>query len=460
MDALIKNSLHTVKIDGYSAEGHGVARIGGQAVFIKGAIAGETCEVKVLKALKSLAYAKLERILEPSPHRAVPLCPSFGKCGGCDFLHMDYDEELRQKKLRVEDSFARIGGLSLKLSAIHGAPYTEGYRNKAVYAVGMKDGKAAAGFFRGRSHDIVTAERCLIQTEASDRAAAAVCRWIDGSGASVYDEKTGLGLVRHIFVRSSFSTGQTAVCLVASSKRLPKVEYLIDTLISSCPSVSSIVLNINKKPGNTVLGEKFITLWGADYIEETLLGLKFRLSPASFFQINPVQAEILYSKAVELSDAGPDSTVLDLYCGTGTISLVLAGKAGRVIGVEVVPEAISDARENAKANRVKNAEFICGDAASAADELKDRGITPDAVVVDPPRKGLTPELIGTIAAMSPERVVYVSCDPATLARDLKLFEVLGYRAALAEAVDMFPRTAHVESIVLMTKCGYEGKQGR
>ncbi len=450
MEALAKNSLHTVKIDGYSAEGYGVARICGQAVFIKGAISGEVCEVRVLKVLKNLAYAKLERIVEPSPHRVSPLCPVFGKCGGCDFLHMDYEEELRLKKLRVEDSFARIGGLDLKLSGIYGAPHITGYRNKAIYAVGRKDGKAAAGFFRGRSHDIVTAERCLIQTEASDRAAAAVCRWIDSSGASIYDEKAGLGLVRHIFVRSSFSTGRAAVCLIASSKKLPEAGRLIDALVSSCPEISSIVLNVNKKPGNTVLGDEFVTLWGSDCIEETLLGLKFKLSPASFFQINPVQAERLYEKVLEISEADKTSSVLDLYCGTGTISLILSRTAGRVIGVEAVADAIADARENACANGITNAEFICGDASEAAEELRKRGVTPFVVVVDPPRKGLTPPLIETIASMSPDKVVYVSCDPATLARDLKQFGALGYRAMRAEAFDMFPRTAHVECVVLMT----------
>jgi 23S rRNA (uracil1939-C5)-methyltransferase len=451
MDALTKNSLHSVKIEGYSADGSGVSRIDGQVVFIKGALRGETCEIKIVKALKNMAYAIIEHIIEASPHRIAPSCSAFGRCGGCDFLHMDYEEELSLKRQRVDEALCRIGGLDLGVSDMHGAPEIEGYRNKAIYAVGTKYGKALTGFFRERSHDIVPVNRCLIQTEASDKAAAALCRWIDKFGISVYDEATGKGLIRHLFVRTAFGTKQMSVCLVAAASNLPYTEELVSEVLSACPETASIVLSLNKKPGNTVLGEKFKTLWGQDHIEETLCGLKFKLSPKSFFQINPVQAENLYTKALDFAAADKSSTALDLYCGTGTISLVLAKKAGQVIGVEAVAAAVSDARENAEVNNMKNVEFICADAAEAAKELKKRGVTPSVIVVDPPRKGLTPELIETITAMSPERVVYVSCDPATLARDLKHFATLGYNAERAEAFDMFPRTAHVESIVLMTK---------
>jgi len=451
MDTLMKNSLHTVRIEGYSADGSGVARIGGQVVFVKGAINGELCEIKILKSLKNLAYAKIERIIEHSENRTAPVCPGFGKCGGCDFLHMDYEEELSLKKQRVQDALTRIGGLTLPVSAIHGADTTEGYRNKAIYAVGINDGRAVAGFFRERSHDIIPVTRCYIQTKVSDLAAAAVCRWIDEHEISVYDEQTGKGLIRHIFVRAAFGTDQMAVCIVAASEKLRAVDALIDAIRTACPRVTSIVLSVNKKPGNTVLGDRIKTLWGSDYIEETLCSLRFRLSPRSFFQVNTSQAETLYSKVLDFADFDNVCTVLDLYCGTGSISLVLAQNVKNVIGVEVVPEAVSDARENAKANNITNAEFICGDAAKAAIELKTRGITPSVVVVDPPRKGLDPALIDTIGGMSPERVVYVSCDPATLARDLKLFAERGYTAVRAEAVDMFPRTAHVECVVLITR---------
>lgn len=455
---LTKNSLHTVSIDGCSADGSGVARIDSQVVFIKGAIPGETCEVKIVKVLKNLAYARIENIIEMSEHRIEPACASFGKCGGCDFLHMDYEEELRLKRQRVDDALSRIGGLNLSVSEIHGAEATESYRNKAIYAVGIKDGKAVAGFFRERSHDIIPAPRCLIQTEASDRASAALCLWIDRFGIQVYDEQTGKGLIRHIFVRTAFRTGQMSICVIAAGGKLPHTDELIAEFRKACPNVTSIVLSVNKKPGNAVLGDKFSTLWGEDYIEEILCGLRFKLSPRSFFQIYPDQAEKLYAKAVELSSAESNvGTIIDLYCGTGTISLILAQKAGSVIGVEAVAEAISDAQENAKANGITNVEFICGDAAAAADELKKRGVSPSAVVVDPPRKGLTPGLIETIAEMSPERVVYVSCDPATLARDLKLFDSLGYKSKYAEAFDMFPRTSHVETVILMTNSGLKGK---
>lgn len=446
MDLLLKNSVHTVKIEGYSADGSGVARINGQVVFVKGALSGELCEIKILKALKNLAYARLEKVIEPSEQRVEPGCGNFGKCGGCSFLHMDYSEELMFKKQRVEDAISRIGGLALPVSEIHGSKHTEAYRNKVIYAVGTQDGKAVAGFFRERSHDIIPVSRCLIQTPESDAAAAAVLSWINDFGISVYDERTGLGLIRHIFVRTAFGTGQMAVCIVASSQKLSHVDALIAEIRKTCPNASSIVLNVNKKVGNTVLGTKFVTLWGADFIEDTLCSLRFKLSPRSFFQINPPQAEKLYMKALEFADLDPESTAIDLYCGTGTISLVLARRCGHVIGVETVPEAVSDARENAEKNGISNAEFICADASAAAQELKTRGITPDVVVVDPPRKGLEPELIETIAEMSPKRVVYVSCDPATLARDLKLFSGNGYTPLRLEAFDMFPRTSHVETV--------------
>lgn len=447
MDLLLKNSQYTVKIEAYSADGSAVARIDGQVVFIKGALRGELCEIKIVKVLKNMAYGRLENVIEPSPHRISPSCNVFGKCGGCDFQHMDYEEELSLKKQRVDDAFERIGGLALRVSAMHGAPAIESYRNKAIYAIGMKDGKAVAGFFRERSHDIVPINRCNIQSEAADKIAAVLCRWIDKYSISIYDEGTVRGLIRHLFVRTAFNSGQIAVCIIAAGNSLPNSKELVSDILGVCPEVSSIVLGVNKKPGNTVLGDRFIKLWGSDYIEEALCGLKFKLSPKSFFQVNPAQAENLYEKSVEFACAGEGETALDLFCGTGTIALILAKKAGFVFGVEVVPEAIADAKENAAANSMKNVEFICGDAALASLELKKRGVTPTSVIVDPPRKGLTPELIETIAAMSPERVVYVSCDPATLARDLKQFEALGYRAERAEAFDMFPRTAHIECCV-------------
>ena len=449
MELLSKNSVHAVRVEGCSSDGSGVARINGQVVFIKGALRGELLEVKILKALKNLAYAKIERIIEPSPHRIEPACESFGKCGGCAFLHMDYAEELELKLRRVEDAFSRIGGFDLKVSAIHGAERTEGYRNKVIYAVGRQNGRAVAGFFRERSHDIIPVERCLIQSPDADAAAAAVCRWIDKFDVSIYDEGTGRGLMRHIFVRKAFGTGQTAVCLIATA-RLPHTDALVQELKEALPDVTSIVLCINKRAGNAVLGDKFITLYGEAYIEDTLCSLRFKLSPRSFFQINPPQAERLYLKALEYAAPASGGTAIDLYCGTGTISLVLASKCGHVIGVETVAEAVSDARENAEKNNVSNAEFICADAAEAALTLKARGVVPEVVVVDPPRKGLALGLTDTIAEMSPARVVYVSCDPATLARDIKLFAAAGYVPVRAECYDMFPRTPHVETCVLLS----------
>jgi 23S rRNA (uracil1939-C5)-methyltransferase len=451
MAELVKNSIHTVTIDGYTSSGDGVARIEGRAVFVKGGIHGEHCRIKILKVSKTAIYAKIEQLLEISPHRMVPLCPVFGKCGGCALMHMDYGEELSMKQNRVQEAFTRIGGIDLKLDGIIRADCTEGYRNKAIYAVGWADGGIRAGFYRPRSHDIVPAEHCLIQADVSARAAGAVLRWMEQTGAAPYDPKTCTGTVRHIFCRSGFASGQAQITIVSSSTRLPKTDLLIRQISSACPEVCSIVLNVNKTRGNTVLAGDFITLWGTDYIEDILCGLRFKLSPRSFYQINHAQAQRLYDKAIEYAELSGRETILDLYCGTGTITLCLARRAGRVIGAEIVESAIADAQANARANNITNAEFICADASAAAEQLQTAGLRPDVVVVDPPRKGLAEDVITTIAAMAPDRVVYVSCDPATLARDLRRFALAGYTAVKAEAVDMFPHTPHVECVTLMSR---------
>lgn len=452
MTELKKNKTLTVTIEGYTSEGDGVAHAeDGRVIFVKGALLGETCQVKILKDAKSIIYAKTEQILTPSANRIAPACANFGKCGGCDLLHMAYDEELRFKQRRVEDALRRIGGLNVPLTGIIGADNIENYRNKAIYSVGKVEGRAVTGFFRERSHDIVPTEQCLIQAEVSDRAAAAVRHWMDRYAVPAYNETLRTGIVRHVFCRYAFATKKALVTLVSFERHIPHPEALVEEIRQRCPEAAGVVLNVNKTRGNTVLAGEFLTLWGDDHITDVLCGLHFKLSPRSFYQINSAQAEKLYGKALEYAGLTGTETVLDLYCGTGTITLVMASKARRAIGAEIVEAAIEDAKKNAALNGIVNAEFICADAGDAAKSLRDSGAMPDVVVVDPPRKGLAPDVIETIATLSPARVVYVSCDPATLARDLKLFEPLGYKAMEATAFDMFPRCAHVETVVWMSR---------
>jgi 23S rRNA (uracil1939-C5)-methyltransferase len=451
MAEIKKNAVFTVTVEGYTHEGDGVAHIDGRVVFIKGALSGEQCEIKILKDGKNIVYARLEKLLAPSPSRIAPQCPNFGKCGGCDFLHMDYAEELRLKLRRVEDALRRIGGLNVKVTGIVGADSIVNYRNKAIYAVGKSEGRAITGFFRERSHDIVPTEKCLIQTDVSDRASAAVRRWMDRYCVPAYNEELRSGVVRHVFCRYAFAVKKALVTVVSYEKTLPHPEALVGEIRRRCPETAGVVLNVNRTRGNTVLTGEFLTLWGDDFIVDELNGLKFKLSPRSFYQINSAQAEKLYGKALEYAALTGSETVLDLYCGTGTITLIMAGRVKYAVGAEIVEAAISDAWENAAMNGIENVDFIYADAGDAARELKTKGVLPDVVVVDPPRKGLSPTVIDTVSDLSPARVVYVSCDPATLARDLKIFETKGYKAVEATAFDMFPRCAHVECVVLMSK---------
>ncbi len=445
---LKKNQIHEAEIVSWSSEGAGVCRIGGRAVFVPGAIPGERWAVRILKATKTAVFGKGEKLLIPSPDRIEPDCPHFRKCGGCALRHISYDAELRFKLERVNEAYKRIAGLNLTASEIIGAEDTERYRNKGIYAVGEGP---VRGFFRPRSHDIIPIERCLIQDEASDRAVKAVCDFMAEHNIPAYNEQSGKGLVRHIFTRFGRTSRELQVTVVTAGGFGGNTVALTEAIRKACPECVSIVLNVNRSKGNTVLAGDFYTLWGSDTITDTLCDLKFELSPRSFYQINPTQAEKLYYKALEYASPDRKGLILDLYCGAGTISLCLARGCEKVIGAEIVPEAVENARMNAERNGITNAEFICADAGEAAAELLSRGERPDAVVVDPPRKGLSPEVIEAVCGMEPDRVVYVSCDVATQARDLKIFADKGYTATRATAVDMFPRTPHVETVVCLTR---------
>ena len=447
MDRLHENQIYTGTVEGYSSEGLGIVSLDGAVVFVPQAVRGETIDLKITKVMKTAAAGEIVKIHKPSPDRAAPECPYYGQCGGCDFQHLTYPEELRAKRQRVQDALTRLGGADVQVEEILGAKNPLHYRNKSQYPVGA-DG--AIGFYRARSHQVVPVKRCLIQPEAADKTAAAVGEWMRRYKIPAYDETAGRGLVRHIYVRVN-QKGESLCCVVINGKQAPREPELAAYVCAAVPHTVGVLVNSNTKRGNVILGEKYRTLWGQDFLMDTLCGLAFKLSVPSFYQVNRDQAEVLYGRALAYAGLTGTETVVDLYCGIGTITLCLAKRAGRVIGAEIVPAAIRDAEENAARNHIENAEFFCGDAAEAAARLEAEGLRPDVITVDPPRKGLAPEVIGSIAAMGPARVVYVSCDPATLGRDVKRFGQLGYRAVRACAVDMFPGTRHVETVVLLSR---------
>lgn len=456
MEALEKGSVYTAVIDGYSSEGLGIARVNGAVVFVPHAVRGEEIDLRITKVMKTSCAGEIVKIHNPSPERMEPECPYAGKCGGCAYRHLTYPEELWAKRQRVQDALTRIGGLELTVEEILGAKNPEHYRNKSQYPVGA-DG--SIGFFQARTHKVVPIRRCLIQTEAADRTAQAVGEWMRRYKISAYDETTGKGLVRHVCVRVN-RKGESLCCVVVNGNKVPREPELAAYVTAAVPHTVGVLLNSNTRRGNVVLGDKYRMLFGRNYLMDTLCGLEFKLSMPSFYQVNRDQAEVLYGKALEFAGLTGNETVLDLYCGIGTITLCLAKAAKRVIGAEIVPPAIRDAKENALRNHIENAEFFCGDAADIAAKLESDGLRPDVVTVDPPRKGLAPEVIASVAAMGPEKVVYVSCDPATLGRDVKIFREFGYEAKRAAAVDMFPGTAHVETVVLLSKGEVDSKKIR
>ena len=445
-----KGAVYEAEITDYTAEGLGVARVEGVAVFVPNAVAGETCRIRIEKIGKTWAAGKIVEILERSPHRVNRECPVAKLCGGCDFWHMDYEEETRLKANRVRDCLNRLAGENLDTVEILAAPEIRGYRNKAQYPVTSKKGRAFAGFFRAGTHEVVENSRCRILPESADRVKDCVIAHLNRFRIPAYDEETGRGLVRHIYVRRGWVSGQILVCIVVNGRTLPHAGELIAEL-KKIPGFATLTLSVNTKKGNAVLGSEFLTLYGPGWIEDTLCGLTFRLSPRSFYQVNHDQAERLYRTAISLAEITGKDTVLDLYCGVGTITLAMAGHAGHVIGVEIVEQAVEDARENARRNGIENAEFFCADAGKAALALEEKGIHIDVAVVDPPRKGLNADAIEALTRMTPRRIVYVSCDPATLARDVALLKQRGYRLEKVRAADLFPRCAHMETVVLLSR---------
>ena len=457
---LQKNQILTLRIERLSSDGSGVAHSAdGEAVFVPGTAPGDEARVRIVKDCGRYAFGILDELLTPSPDRVPVDCPVAGPCGGCSLRHLDYAAELRAKQESVLDAFRRIGGLEVPVLDILPSPEVDRYRNKVQFPVGVdKNGAPCIGFYAGRTHRIVPCPDCKLQPGVLNEIGNALCAFFAQQGIRPYDEQSGKGLVRHIFLRRGAHSGQIMVCLVCTRAKLPHAEQLCTALRKQFPAISTILLNVNAKNTNVILGSENHILYGPGYIEDTLCGVPVRLGPLSFYQVNTLAAERLYGVAAQYAQLAPDDTLLDLYCGMGTIGLSMADQCRGLIGVEIVPEAI----ESAKANAARMGEtvaaksrFFCADAGQAATQLAAEGLHPDIVMLDPPRKGCDEATLSAVVRMAPRRVVYVSCNPATAARDAAWLKKNGYHAEKVQPVDLFPRTKHVEAVLLLTKLNVE-----
>ena len=453
---LQKNQILTLRIERLSSDGSGVAHSAdGEAVFVPGTAPGDEARVRIVKDCGRYAFGILDELLTPSPDRVSVDCPVAGPCGGCSLRHLDYAAELRAKQESVLDAFRRIGGLEVPVLDILPSPDADRYRNKVQFPVGIdKNGVPCIGFYAGRTHRIVPCPDCKLQPSVLNEIGNALCAFFAQQGIRPYDEQSGKGLVRHIFLRRGAHSGQIMVCLVCTRAKLPHAEQLCTALRGQFPAISTILLNVNAKNTNVILGSENHILYGPGYIEDTLCGVPVRLGPLSFYQVNTLAAERLYGVAAQYAQLTPDDTLLDLYCGMGTIGLSMAEQCRELIGVEIVPEAI----ESAKANAARMGEavaaksrFFCADAGQAATQLAAEGLHPDIVMLDPPRKGCDEATLSAVVRMAPRRVVYVSCNPATAARDAAWLEKNGYHTEKVQPVDLFPRTKHCEVVSCYTK---------
>ena len=449
-----KNQIITLTIGDITDTGEGIGHADGITVFVNRAIPGDVCSVRILKAKKTYAIGKVEELLEAAPSRIGPECPQAARCGGCQLSYMSYEEQLRLKQKKVQDCIRRIGGFTdFKVSPIIGMDEPRAYRNKGQFPVGRgADGKTVIGFYTGRTHRIVPTDSCMMLWPGHEAILTAVRSWMEENGAAPYEEETGKGLVRHILMRKGFATGEIAVCLVINGEKIPAGEKLWKKL-SEIPGMVGLSLNVNRANTNVILGDRLIPLFGNPCITDRIGDVSFEISPMSFYQVNPVQTKVLYDTALAFAGLTGSETVWDLYCGIGTISLFLAKAAKQVFGIEIVPEAIENAKKNAAANAITNAEFFVGAAEEVFPKLlseSDR-YRADVIVVDPPRKGCDGRLLETMLSMAPSRIVYVSCDPATLARDLKILCEGGYRLVHVQPVDQFPGSVHVENCCLLER---------
>ena len=454
-----KNDILTVEITDTGIEGEGIGKTDGFILFVKDAVIGDTVQVKVMKAKKNYAYAKLEKVLVPSPFRVQPPCAFHRQCGGCQLQPLSYEKQLEFKQNKIRNNLIRIGGFSPEhidacMEPIIGMEDPWHYRNKAQFPFGYdKEGNVVTGFYAGRSHNIIANTDCALGVEENKTVLETILAYMKKYGVSAYDETTGKGLIRHVLIRKGFASGQLMACVVINGNKLPEEKTLAEELWK-IPGMTSVSVNVNTERTNVILGKKVRVLKGEEKIEDTIGDVVFRISPLSFYQVNPVQTKKLYGQALEYAGLTGEETVWDLYCGIGTISLFLAKKAKKVYGVEIVPEAIADAKENAARNGITNAEFFVGKAEEVLPQkYEEEGVYADVIVVDPPRKGCDEKCLETMVRMRPERIVYVSCDSATLARDLKYLGEMGYEVRKWRGCDMFPGTVHVETIVLLERKG-------
>ena len=467
-----KNDIYKVIIEDMSEDGSGIGHIDGMAVFVKDTVVGDVADIRIVKVKKSYCYGRLENLIQESPYRVPAVCSVARQCGGCTLQHISYEKELELKKNKVMGCLKRIGGIENPeqyLEGVYGSePYLR-YRNKMQFPVGKdKEGKTVLGFYAGRTHSLIQVDDCFIGHEINRFIGKAICDWADKNKISVYDETTGKGLLRHVLTRVGFATGELMVCLVVNAKKISYTDELVKKLTgavndynsvgkleSGSPGkihLTSVVANINTDRTNKILGNETFVISGQEYITDYIGNIKFQISAQSFYQVNPAQTEKLYNKALEFANLGGGETVWDMYCGIGTISLFLSQKAEKVYGVEIVPQAIIDAKKNSEINGIRNAEFFTGAAEDVVSEIYDKdmeGSRADVVVVDPPRKGCDEKLLDTITRMKPDRMVYVSCDPATLARDLKILVANGFKLEKVAVFDQFSRSFHVETVVLL-----------
>ena len=452
-----KNDIVVIKIEDMGTEGEGIGKAEGFPLFVKDAVIGDEIKARIVKVKKNYGYGRLEEILTPSPFRATPRCTYNRQCGGCQLQSLSYDKQLEFKQQKVRNNLLRIGGFSAEeleriMEPIVGMEDCWHYRNKAQFPIGTdKQGNPIAGFYAGRTHTIIANTDCALGVSENKEILEAVLLWMRSYRIPAYEEKSGKGLVRHVLIRKGFTSGELMVCLVINGRKLPKAKELVEALMQ-IKNMTSVSYSINEKNTNVIMGTEIVPLWGKETIQDAIGDISFSISPLSFYQVNPVQTKKLYELAVEYAQLTGKETVWDLYCGIGTISLFMARRAGRVYGVEIIPQAIRDAKENAERNGIKNAEFFVGKAEEVLPEKYAReGISADVIVVDPPRKGCDEKCLETMLKMRPERIVYVSCDSATLARDLKLLREGGYEPVRVRAVDQFPMSVHVETVVLLSK---------
>ena len=451
-----KNKEYILDIVSQGYEGEGIAKINDTfPIFIEGALKGERVNVRIVKSKKNFAYGKLLEVIEPSLERCEAKCSINKRCGGCKLQHSTYKEQLNFKFERVKDCITKIGKLDESIVQFPlGMDEPWRYRNKVQLPIGMVNGELKIGFFAPRSHEIIDMETCLIQDEIADKVVGITRSWIKKNNIKPYNidgKYDETGILRHIMIRRGFKTNEVMVVLVTNGSKLPNKDEFISLITENIPGIKSIVQNINSKPTNVILGQECITLWGEPIISDYIGEFKFNISPLSFFQVNPIQTEVLYNKALEYAGLTGDETVFDAYCGTGTITLFLSQKAKKVYGVEIIPQAIENANINAKENNANNVEFFVGESEVVIPDLINKGIKADVVVVDPPRKGCDVKLLNAITNIDAKKIVYVSCDPSTLARDLAILEGNGYKTVKVQPVDMFPHTAHIENVALLIK---------